>query len=110
MLVSHKKIFIERWVILILLGQPVTDDDYAAAVLSESLGKPTNVTSQLRTRALVSAFTLFNNETGFMEARNADGSWAGEDRGWTEGKLAQSHLGCRAKPPRTLHQLAGASQ
>jgi putative alpha-1,2-mannosidase len=31
------------------------------------------------------SFTLFNDETGFMEARNADGSWAGEDEGWTEG-------------------------
>ena len=31
-------------------------------------------------------FTLFNDATGFMEARNADGSWAGEDNGWTEGK------------------------
>jgi putative alpha-1,2-mannosidase len=30
-------------------------------------------------------FLLFNDATGFMEARNADGSWAGEDNGWTEG-------------------------
>jgi putative alpha-1,2-mannosidase len=32
-----------------------------------------------------SSFSLFNDKTGFMEARNADGSWAGEDEGWTEG-------------------------
>jgi Glycosyl hydrolase family 92 len=36
-------------------------------------------------------FTLYNDETGFMEARNADGSWAGEDRGWTEGMPCPSH-------------------
>jgi putative alpha-1,2-mannosidase len=29
--------------------------------------------------------TIFNNQTGFMEARFANGSWAGEDAGWTEG-------------------------
>lgn len=28
---------------------------------------------------------MFNNATGFMEARNNDGSWAGEGAGWTEG-------------------------
>ncbi len=30
---------------------------------------------------------IFNNETGFMEARNANGSWAGQDAGWTEGDM-----------------------
>ncbi|KAF8972048.1 glycoside hydrolase family 92 protein [Flammula alnicola] len=35
--------------------------------------------------SMTSPFTLFNDATGFMEARNADGSWAGEDNGWTEG-------------------------
>lgn len=29
--------------------------------------------------------TIFNNATGFMEARNANGDWAGPDNGWTEG-------------------------
>jgi putative alpha-1,2-mannosidase len=35
-------------------------------------------------------FNLFNDQTGFMEARNQDGSWAGEDRGWTEGQFMSS--------------------
>ena len=30
-------------------------------------------------------FLIYNNATGFMEARNANGSWAGPDNGWTEG-------------------------
>ena len=62
------------------------DDDYAAYVLARELGKPANVTNFLLERALRTPFTLFNDATGFMEARNADGSWAGEDNGWTEGK------------------------
>lgn len=28
---------------------------------------------------------MWNAEKGFMESRNSDGSWAGEDEGWTEG-------------------------
>lgn len=29
--------------------------------------------------------TIYNHETGFMEARNDDGTWAGREQGWTEG-------------------------
>lgn len=87
------------------------DDDFAAAQLSRALNKSTNTTSFLFDRAMKAPFTLFNNDTGFMEAKNANGSWAGErfvipfscslfsmlslsspfrgvtgpDRGWTEG-------------------------
>ncbi|KAH9483275.1 putative glycosidase [Psilocybe cubensis] len=60
-------------------------DDYAAYVLARELGKPENVTNFLLERAMRAPFTLFNDATGFMEARNADGSWAGDDNGWTEG-------------------------
>ncbi|KAF6762454.1 glycoside hydrolase family 92 protein [Ephemerocybe angulata] len=60
-------------------------DDYAAYVLARELSKPDNVTKFLYDRAMHAPFTLFNEDTGFMEARNADGNWAGEDKGWTEG-------------------------
>ncbi|KAG5652187.1 hypothetical protein H0H81_005986 [Sphagnurus paluster] len=60
-------------------------DDYAAYKLAVALGKPEEITSFLLERSLRAPFTLFNSDTGFMEARNADGSWAGEDNGWTEG-------------------------
>ena len=43
--------------------------------------------TKLRERAFAAPFSIFNNETGFMEARNADGSWAGQDAGWTEGDM-----------------------
>ncbi|PPQ82587.1 hypothetical protein CVT26_002249, partial [Gymnopilus dilepis] len=60
-------------------------DDYAAYVLARELGKPENITNFLLQRSMAAPFTIFNDATGFMEARNADGSWAGEDNGWTEG-------------------------
>lgn len=60
-------------------------DDYAAYKLGVALGKPHNVTSFLLERAMRAPFTIFNIDTGFMEARNENGNWAGADRGWTEG-------------------------
>ncbi|EKM76066.1 hypothetical protein AGABI1DRAFT_63655 [Agaricus bisporus var. burnettii JB137-S8] len=58
-------------------------DDYAAYVLAKELGKPE--AEFLLERSKRTPFTLWNEKTGFFEARNDDGSWAGEDRGWTEG-------------------------
>ncbi|KAJ6473124.1 glycosyl hydrolase family 92-domain-containing protein [Mycena sanguinolenta] len=60
-------------------------DDYALYRLAVALGKPANVVAMLRDRAMTAPFTIFNNATGFMEARNASGAWAGPDEGWTEG-------------------------
>lgn len=62
-----------------------SDDDYALYRLAAALGKPAHIVTALHDRAMTAPFTLFNNATGFMEARNADGSWAGPDAGWTEG-------------------------
>lgn len=61
-------------------------DDYAASVLASALGM-TSDASFFRTRAMAAPFTIFNNDTLFMEARNANGSWAGQDAGWTEGDM-----------------------
>ena len=36
---------------------------------------------------MTAPFTIFNHDTGFMEARNASGAWAGQDAGWTEGDM-----------------------
>lgn len=36
-------------------------------------------------RAKSAPFTIYNNATGFMEAKFSNGSWAGSDAGWTEG-------------------------
>jgi putative alpha-1,2-mannosidase len=49
------------------------------------MGKPDNITSFLLNRSQRAPFTLYNNDTSFMEARNSDGSFAGPDSGWTEG-------------------------
>ena len=63
-----------------------TDDDWAVATLAELLGYTDNATF-FRNRAQTSPFSIYNNATGFMEARNANGTWAGQDEGWTEGDM-----------------------
>ncbi|KAF8432203.1 glycoside hydrolase family 92 protein [Boletus edulis BED1] len=59
-------------------------DDFAVSVLAGLLNK-TNEQLFFRERAMNNLFTIFNPATGFMEARNASGAWAGSDNGWTEG-------------------------
>ncbi|KAF7983020.1 hypothetical protein HWV62_24658 [Athelia sp. TMB] len=59
-------------------------DDYAVSVFASLLGK-THDAAILRKRGKDNPFKIFNNATGFMEARNANGTWAGDDAGWTEG-------------------------
>ena len=49
-----------------------------------TLEKPRTITDFLYERAMRTPFSIYNNASGFMEARNADGSWAGQDNGWTE--------------------------
>ncbi|KAG6910665.1 hypothetical protein DXG01_008709 [Tephrocybe rancida] len=60
-------------------------DDFAAYRLAAALNKPSNIVDFLLQRSMTAPFTLYNNDTGFMEARNANGSWAGETNGFTEG-------------------------
>lgn len=60
------------------------DDDYAVSVLASLLNKSAEA-AFFRDRGVNNPFKIYNNNTGFMEARNANGSWAGEDAGWTEG-------------------------
>lgn len=62
-----------------------TDDDHAVGTLA-SLLNHTSDANFFVARAH-SYSTIFNNDTGFMEARNANGSWAGPDEGWTEGDM-----------------------
>ena len=50
------------------------DDDSAAFKLASALGNPEDIKSFLLERAMRTLFTLFINQTGFMEARNADGT------------------------------------
>ena len=61
-----------------------TDDDFAVSVLAGLLNKSEDA-QFFRQRSMITPFTIYNNETDFMEAKNADGSWAGADMGWTEG-------------------------
>ena len=58
-------------------------DDFAVAQVAKAVGKPKDAEFFLR-RSLDYKH-LFNRETGFMQGRNADGSWANRKDGWTEG-------------------------
>ncbi|EIW81933.1 glycoside hydrolase family 92 protein, partial [Coniophora puteana RWD-64-598 SS2] len=59
-------------------------DDYAVSILATLLNKADNATF-FANRSRTAPFTIFNNATGFMEARNSSGIFAGPDEGWTEG-------------------------
>lgn len=61
-------------------------DDYAISVLAKLLDKPAESAFFLN-RSLTNPFTIFNTATGFMEARNSSGEWAGQQVGWTEGDM-----------------------
>lgn len=61
-----------------------SDDDHAVSILAGLLNKSSDA-AFFHNRAVTNPFTLYNHDTGFMEARNANGSWAGPDSGWTEG-------------------------
>lgn len=69
------------------------DDDHAVAVLTEYLTArnprltKSHNSSFFDERSKLASYSLFNPSTGFMEARNANGSWAGQDEGWTEGDM-----------------------
>ena len=60
-----------------------TYDDYAVAQVAKAVGRMKDYRFFLdRSRAYGH---IFNPATGFMQAKNADGSWASPDAGWTEG-------------------------
>lgn len=59
-------------------------DDYAAAMVATH-ANDSGTAAELFARAGKNYKTLYNPHTTFMEARNANGTWAGRDQGWTEG-------------------------
>jgi len=61
-------------------------DDYATFIVAAHLNHTADASFFLG-RSMSSYKTIFNGDTGFMEARNANGSWAGPDEGWTEGDM-----------------------
>jgi len=60
-----------------------TDNDWAASIVAEHVGADEEAVL-LRARAK-NYRNIWNVKTGFMEAKNSDGSWAGPKSGWTEG-------------------------
>jgi predicted alpha-1,2-mannosidase len=58
-------------------------DDWCVSQIARRLGKTTDA-GLFQDRAHNYA-NIFNHSTGFMQARNSDGSWADPAHGWTEG-------------------------
>jgi predicted alpha-1,2-mannosidase len=58
-------------------------DDWCVAQVAKALGKTKEYEFFLNRSHNYEH--LFNKTTGFMQARNSDGSWAKPDDGWTEG-------------------------
>ncbi|CAG7944319.1 unnamed protein product [Penicillium salamii] len=58
-------------------------DDYACSVVATHAGQ-VEAAAELMTRSQNYA-NVWNNETQFMQARNANGTWANSTFGWTEG-------------------------
>ena len=58
-------------------------DDYAVAQVAKALGKTADY--QFFLNRSHNYEHIFNRQTGFMRAKNSDGSWAAPDVGWTEG-------------------------
>src|SRR6185312_13105449 len=58
-------------------------DDYAVAQIAKAVGKEKDYRFFLNRSQNYKL--LFNSTTGFMQARNSDGSWADPGAGWTEG-------------------------
>ena len=58
-------------------------DDWCVAQIAKALGKTKEYEFFLARSHNYER--LFNKATGFMQAKNADGSWASPDAGWTEG-------------------------
>jgi predicted alpha-1,2-mannosidase len=58
-------------------------DDWCVSRVAAMLGK-TKDAAFFQDRAH-NYENIFNKSTGFMQARNSDGSWAAPDAGWTEG-------------------------
>ncbi|KAF2213353.1 glycoside hydrolase family 92 protein [Cercospora zeae-maydis SCOH1-5] len=58
-------------------------DDYAAAIVAEHAGD--HKTAKALHERSMNYRNVYNSATGFMEAKNDNGTWAGRDQGWTEG-------------------------
>jgi predicted alpha-1,2-mannosidase len=58
-------------------------DDWCVAQVAKALGKTEDY--RLFAQHSLNYQHLFNPATGFMQGKNADGSWAKPDEGWTEG-------------------------
>ncbi len=82
-------------------------DDYAVAQVAKATGACSRTPRASSQRSL-DYRKLFNPARGFMQARNADGSWASPDEGWTEGDQWVYLFAALHDIPGTVALLGGA--
>ena len=58
-------------------------DDWCVAQIAKQLGQEKDYEYFLSRAGNYK--NIYNSSTGFMQARDSDGNWAGENEGWTEG-------------------------
>lgn len=80
-------------------------DDWCVAQAARLLGKQEDYRFFLR-RSL-NYKNLFNPATGFLQARNSDGSWADPNEGWTEGDKWVYTLAALHDIPGTMKLMGG---
>lgn len=80
-------------------------DDWSVAQAARLLGKEEDY--QFFLRRSLNYKHLFNPATGFMQARNSDGSWANPDEGWTEGDKWVYTLAALHDIPGTIELMGG---
>ena len=66
--------------------QEISDHDLAVATFAAALDNTLDA-DHLGTRLYTAYKSMFDNNTCFMEARNASGAWVGHTQGWTEGDM-----------------------
>lgn len=82
-------------------------DDHAASIVAARAGD--HGTAQKLVERSLNYRTIYNANTTFMEARNANGSWAGSEQGWTEGD-AWIYTFAVPHDPRGLADLLGGRE
>ena len=80
-------------------------DDWCVAEVAKALGKTKEYRFFLN-RSL-NYEHLFNKTTGFMQAKNSDGSWAKPDEGWTEGNTWVYTWAVMQDIPGLIHLMGG---
>jgi len=83
-------------------------DDYAASVVAGYAGD--NITAETLRQRSQNYHKIYNADTTFMEARNANSTWAGSEQGWTEGDDWVYTFSVMHDPSGLAHMMGGSAK